>query len=81
VGVRALLRLVALALLFGLAAAAPAAAAVPGRDQVRSAKRYLNDRQGSTSLAVVDSRGRLRGLRRRSTYVSASVVKAMLLVA
>jgi D-alanyl-D-alanine dipeptidase len=81
VGVRALLRLVALALALTLAAAPSAAAAIPNRNEVRAAKRYLNDRRGSTSLAIVNSAGRLRGLRPRHTYIGASVVKAMLLVA
>ena len=80
-GVRFVLRRVAVLTVVSLVAAAPAEGAVPGRDQVRAAKRYLNDRQGSTSLAIVDSAGRLRGLRRHRTFAGASVVKAMLLVA
>jgi D-alanyl-D-alanine dipeptidase len=64
-----------------LGVAPDAAGAIPSREQVRAAKRFLNDREGSTSLAIVDSAGRLRGLRRRHTYVGASVVKAMLLIA
>ena len=74
------------ALWAALPAAAPEAraqaqAAVPSSEQVRGAQRWLRQRRGVASFAVSDSRGRLRGLAPRRTYVSASVVKAMLLVA
>ncbi len=67
----------------GVASASEAAArpAVPSKQQVRSAQRWLRTRQGVTSFALTDSRGRLRGFAPRRRYVSASVVKAMLLVA
>jgi D-alanyl-D-alanine dipeptidase len=53
----------------------------PPRSSVAVAKRYADARRGLVSFAVIDSRGGLRGTRVRRTYVSASVVKAMLLVA
>jgi hypothetical protein len=41
---------------------------------------YLKDRAGAVGVGVIDSRGRLRGIHDRRRFVSASVVKAMLLV-
>ena len=46
-----------------------------------AAARYLDRRQGYTAYAVIDSQGRLSGRHLHRTFVSASVVKAMLLVA
>jgi hypothetical protein len=48
---------------------------------IRRAEAYLAGRAGRTALAVVDSEGRLSGIREHRTFVTASVVKAMLLVA
>lgn len=48
---------------------------------VAAATRYLNRRTGYTSFAVIDSEGRMSGEHLHRTFVSASVVKAMLLVA
>jgi beta-lactamase class A len=56
-------------------------AAVPSAAAVRRAWRYARRRGGRVSFAVMDSEGRLRGRDARRQYVSASVVKAMLLVA
>ncbi len=42
---------------------------------------YLHSRAGSASFAVVDERRRIHGFRRSVHYSSASLVKAMLLVA
>jgi hypothetical protein len=53
----------------------------PSRAAVASAAEYLNARAGRTSLAVVDSWGRLGGVRLRSHFQSASVVKVMFLTA
>jgi len=46
-------------------------------DAVRS---YLKDRGGVVGVSVVDSRGRVRGIHTRRRFVTASVIKAMLLV-
>jgi hypothetical protein len=55
-------------------------AAFPSTRRVRAARRYARGRTLS-AFALIDSHGRLRGLAPRRRYVSASVVKAMLLVA
>jgi hypothetical protein len=52
----------------------------PPSARIATARRYLAQRQGSVSFALIDTRGRLHGLAPRRRYVSASVVKAMLLV-
>jgi beta-lactamase class A len=56
-------------------------AAFPGPPQIAAAERFLASRAGRTALAVVDTQGRLSGVRTDERFVSASVVKAMLLVA
>jgi hypothetical protein len=48
---------------------------------VAAARRYLDRRSGYTAFATVDSEGRMGGKHLHRTFVSASVVKAMLLVA
>jgi hypothetical protein len=48
---------------------------------IAAAQRYARGRRGRVAFATLDGRGRLRGLRRSATYPSASVVKAMLMVA
>ena len=53
---------------------------VPTIAAVRRAERWLAKRSGVTGFAVVDSDGRLRGCGQDQQFVSASVVKAMLLV-
>jgi hypothetical protein len=53
----------------------------PSRTAIASAVRYLDQRAGRTSLAVVDNRGRLSGVRLREHFQSASVVKVMFLTA
>ena len=63
------------------AAPRPVGDAYPPRADVRGAAAWLEARRGVASLAVVDGAGRTHGLDARRTYVSASVVKAMLLVA
>jgi len=56
-------------------------ALVPTARGLRRAFAWAADRAGRVSVAVVDSRGRLRGLQPWRPFVGASVVKAMLLVA
>ncbi len=53
----------------------------PAPNAVARAASYLRGRTGRTAFAVMDSEGRLSGVNIHSTFVSASVVKAMLLVA
>jgi hypothetical protein len=48
---------------------------------IAAAVRYARTRAGTVAFAVLDQRGRLRGLRRTLRFPSASVVKAMLMVA
>jgi hypothetical protein len=86
---------VALAVVALAAVAAPAARAVeyqgsgtgapaavyPLPPAVAAASSYLAGRAGRTAFAVIDTDGRLSGRNVHRTFVSASVVKAMLLVA
>ena len=51
----------------------------PSRRGVRSVQRYLRARGGTVSWSVIDSWGREHGFAPHRTYVSASLVKAMLL--
>jgi beta-lactamase class A len=53
----------------------------PWQKRVREATSFLAGRTGSASFAVIDERGRIHGHRRGVQYSSASLVKAMLLVA
>jgi Beta-lactamase enzyme family len=52
----------------------------PYPSSVARAGAYLAARSGRTAFAVIDSEGRLSGVHMHWTFVSASVVKAMLLV-
>jgi hypothetical protein len=54
---------------------------LPARAGIARARGFARRRAGAVSFAVVDTRGRLRCHQCRRRYVSASVVKAMLLVA
>ena len=56
-------------------------AGFPAPGAVALAASYLAGRAGRTAFAVVDSEGRMSGVHEHWTFVSASVVKAMLLVA
>jgi hypothetical protein len=49
--------------------------------RLASAQRYARSRLGTVGFAVLDERGRIQGLNRTARFPSASVVKAMLLVA
>jgi D-alanyl-D-alanine dipeptidase len=53
----------------------------PSRDRLRSARAFLRARRGVESFALIDSRGRAHRWAGGRLYVSASLVKAMLLVA
>jgi hypothetical protein len=53
----------------------------PGPAAIAAARAYLGQRGGYTSFAVLDSDGRMHGAHLHRTFVTASVVKAMLLVA
>jgi hypothetical protein len=54
---------------------------IPAPGAVQEAWRYARDRGGRVSIAVVDTRGRLRGEAENRQYAAASVVKSMLLAA
>ncbi|HEY4427691.1 MAG TPA: serine hydrolase [Solirubrobacteraceae bacterium] len=53
----------------------------PSPGAIAAAARFLDSRAGRTSFAVVDSSGRLSGLRLREQFDTASIVKVMMLVA
>jgi hypothetical protein len=55
--------------------------AMPGPSAMRRAWKYARRRGGMVSFAVVDTKGRMRTREGGRLYASASVVKAMLLVA
>ncbi len=57
------------------------AALFPPPERVRAARRFLAHRAGAVAWALIDSHGRIHGLAPRRTFISASLVKAMLLVA
>ena len=78
--------LLALVLAFVLAAAPGAhaqeepGATAPSPSQIAAAKEYFKERTGRRAFAVVDSEGQLSGVSVHARFVTASVVKAMLLV-
>jgi hypothetical protein len=53
----------------------------PSATAIAAAVRYLDSRAGSSGFAVVDSKGRLSGVRLHERFRTASVVKVMMLVA
>lgn len=63
------------------ALAAPQRLLVPSDAAVDAARRWARRRPGVVSFAVADARGGVRGLAPRRPYPSASLTKAMLLVA
>jgi hypothetical protein len=56
-------------------------AGFPAPAAIARAERFLSGRIGRTAFAVVDSEGRLSGVHVHRTFITGSVVKAMLLVA
>lgn len=56
-------------------------AAAPARASISSARAWAGDRAGEVAFAVLRRGGRVTGLHSDAAYPSASVVKAMLLVA
>jgi beta-lactamase class A len=56
-------------------------AVYPTRPSIAAAGGYLDGRAGRTAFAVVDSSGRLHGVRVHERFETASVVKVMMLVA
>jgi hypothetical protein len=77
-------RIAAVVLACAFLAAAPAASAAdayPTRERMQAVREYLTKRAGVVGVAVVDAEGRLRGVNDRRRFVTASVIKAMLLVA
>jgi hypothetical protein len=66
---------------FVMAAAEPEAPGLTTLAAARKATRYAARRQGTVAVAVLDDDGRVRGLRMSQAFPSASVVKAMLMVA
>jgi hypothetical protein len=65
----------------GAASSATATPALATGAGIAAARRYARGRKGEVAFAVLDQQGRLRGLHRTERFPSASVVKAMLLVA
>jgi hypothetical protein len=55
--------------------------AYPWGKRMKAAKRFARRRAGAVAFAIVDERGRIHGFHRGARFSSASVVKAMLLVA
>ena len=55
--------------------------AYPSARAIAAAVRFLDSRSGATALAVVDSQGHESGVRLHEHFRTASVVKAMMLVA
>jgi hypothetical protein len=53
----------------------------PPAGRIRAVRRYLRGRGGTNSWALIDNWGRLHGFAPHRVYVSASLVKAMLLAA
>jgi hypothetical protein len=53
----------------------------PSAGAIAAAAQFLDTRAGATALAVVDSQGRVAGVRLHEHFRTASVVKAMMLVA
>ena len=73
---------IAAALLACAVLAAPAVAeGYPDRQQMDSVREFLKERRGVVGVGVVDDTGHIRGIHTKRRFVTASVIKAMLLVA
>jgi beta-lactamase class A len=66
---------------FGPAVLAHDSSVVPAASAIDQAWSYARERGGLVSLAVIDSEGRMHSFKGERAYVSASVVKALLLAA
>ena len=60
--------------------AAATAASYPDRGQLDAVRNYLKQRAGVVGVGVIDNHGHVRGVHDRRRFVTASVIKAMLLV-
>jgi hypothetical protein len=60
--------------------AAATAASYPNRGQMDAVRHYLKQRGGIVGVGVIDNHGHVRGIHDRRRFVTASVIKAMLLV-
>jgi hypothetical protein len=60
--------------------AAATAASYPDRGQLEVVRNFLAERSGVVGVGVIDNHGHVRGLHDRRRFVTASVIKAMLLV-
>jgi hypothetical protein len=70
---------IATCVVLAIPAAAPAAP-YPDRGQMDAVRDYLKQREGVVGVGVIDSQGDVRGVHDRRRFVTASVIKAMLLV-
>jgi beta-lactamase class A len=60
--------------------AVAAATSYPDRGQLNAVRNYLKERAGVVGVGVIDNHGHVRGIHDRRRFVTASVIKAMLLV-
>jgi hypothetical protein len=60
--------------------AAATAADYPDRAQMDAVRKYVKQRAGVVSVGVIDNHGQVRGVHDTRRFVTASVIKAMLLV-
>lgn len=56
-------------------------AVFPAKPQMDRVRDYLKERGGHVGVSVIDNQGHVRGVHGKRTFVTASVIKAMLLVA
>ena len=60
--------------------AAATAESYPSRGQIDAVRKYLKQRAGVVGVGVIDDHGHVRGVHGTRRFVTASVIKAMLLV-